>query len=54
LFQIFIEIFKLRAQIVCKPLAERVNPEAIVFGAHMAGVVPVDEEGRSEKNNNVA
>ncbi len=35
---------------VCKPLAEKANPDAIVFGAHMAGVVPVDEEGNALRN----
>ena len=28
----------------------KVNPDAIVFGAHMAGVVPVDEEGNALRN----
>jgi len=35
---------------VCRPLAEKLNPDAIVFGTHMAGVVPVDEEGNALRN----
>jgi len=31
----------------CKALVEFKEPDALIFGAHMAGVVPVDEEGNA-------
>ncbi len=35
---------------VCREVVEGVKVEAVIFGAHMAGVVPVDSEGNALRN----
>lgn len=35
---------------VCSTITDNINVDAVIFGAHMAGVVPVDEESNALRN----